>query len=524
MIKFKSLSQFLLPSEGKSIIIPNGFGSSNCPILHCLYKEYKDNNKIYKINNKINITSKHLSKTYERYLFFCSIVYKSYIYSINYTTEYQYRGTQKNDESVPYVFFNMNSNSENSLVKKMGMSKSNVKKMIDFFIKYGFLTKIKDYKSYIDWKNPDDNKQKNARRFVVSDQFYRKSIKYYFQFEDVANSIKKSFERMNHLLSEEEYDLEFEKNLLNDDLIKRISFPSEGEVKKLADEMVKSKMVDKYGREYVYEIPKEWYHEDNGKIVTKKNSKGKEYSYRITNKLKEGCPYVNINHHINYYVQTLYGEKNIKKRVKTKDEEGFEYHGRFYYYINMLPKWIRNLIKIDNEELIEIDAQSLHPRIIGKIFNTLGFDIPDFLVGDSHNKIAKMLQIERNEAKLINLSYWNSKISKGKTIASKKNKKVFAKMDEFLKNEYPYLVAMLRYFKNNQKPIKGKYSHCNISLMLIHIEVEMMEKIIKIFNKPCLYVFDCLYVKKSDYTECKKIFDEIIDETLKIENNFVNCA
>jgi hypothetical protein len=87
------------------------------------------------------------------------------------------------------------------------------------------------------------------------------------------------------------------------------------------------------------------------------------------------------------------------------------------------------MIEIDGEKIEEVDACSLHPRIVGKVFEQLsGLKRPDFLLGDVHTNLSKILGVDRKQAKLINLSYWNSKISFDKDlkryvkISSKANK------------------------------------------------------------------------------------------------------
>jgi hypothetical protein len=216
------------------------------------------------------------------------------------------------------------------------------------------------------------------------------------------------------------------------------------------------------------------------------------------------------------------GPKLIRKRKIWEDENGF-YKDRFYCFLSMIPKWIRNEIKIDGEQIVEIDAQALHPRIVGKLYEEITGDTrPEFLEGDSHTKIAKMLNIDRSSAKLISLSYWNSKIIGYKTSASKRNVELFAKMDKYIIQNHSKLFAFLKYIKCDMKPIKNKKSsHSNMSVLLMDMETRIMENFFRDVkysgNKTTfLYCYDSVAVKQSKYETIKTLFENNVEQCLKI--------
>lgn len=208
------------------------------------------------------------------------------------------------------------------------------------------------------------------------------------------------------------------------------------------------------------------------------------------------------------------------KPLKRFQVDGNFYYQRFEYYLKRMKREQRNKIKIDGEETIEIDAQSLHPRIVGKLFHdSTGFEIPDFLKCDSHTKLGEMLGLERPQAKEVNVRYWNSKIvsEKLETIASEENREFFRKMDEFLILNYPELFEWLLEVKCEMKPIKDNEPHKNMSVFMLDREVRIMNELIcKIYEKgnKCIYVADAVFVKKSIAEEVSKIFEAILEEHL----------
>lgn len=542
--KYSNLDEFMNPSAGQFIIIPNGFGGMNCPVFTCMEKEYPMQNKDGK-----TLSKKALS-LYERYLMFASMIYSSYTKSVNIN--------QIDEESgLPYIFFTTNQNSIHNIEKSIGTNRNRSIEMVKFFMKYGFLEKISDAKSYIDWDDPLDNKKRVSRRFVVNNQFYRKPVKYYFKFDE---NIKK---RNNYItinikeavLNKDSEEVNFEGKLLNDETIKKFTFPSYEEVYEKAVSMVNDKKTDKHGRTYVWTIPSEWLSDDNGKVIVKKKSDGSSFKYVIKNKLKENCPYVSIQNHINSYVHTMVNTKVVKERKVYKDKGENKYYDRFYSTLSLLPKWIRDMILIDNEKTKEIDATALHNRIVGKLFsNTFSnyafseckgsykqflhsykedfktitktdtYSIkhsytptPPILTNDSHYMVSEKLGVSRSEAKVIGLSYWNSKIVNGKTISSIKNKEVFEKMDLLLKKEYPALFVFLDFVKNDLTSIKDTYSHSNMSVLLMDEENRIMNDVINTLydmGVSVIYTYDAISVKESDYEKANKVFEEILEKRI----------
>jgi hypothetical protein len=530
---FKSTKHCFNPDEGKTIILPKGFGikenldiftldeetlksSIKCPIFSCMLKEHEEYIMFTK-RGKINL---QYLKLYEKYLYFVGKIYRKYLFKINSLREdTSYRGTDV--DIIPSIFFSMSSNSKEGIItNSLGMNKKNITRMVNFMIKYKFLELFSEQHSYIDYKKGETLADLKCRHFIVSTQLYRSPIKYKIRSEYITNHIIKQHDKLLNDALEGE-GTSFEAELLSDEVIRSYTFPTAKKLLTVARKMVENKEKDKYGRTYSFGIPEEWYSEDNGKVITKRKANGDSFKYTIRGKLKPNCPYVDINIHIYNYILMMNGPKLIRKRKIWEDENGF-YKDRFYCFLSMIPKWIRNEIKIDGEQIVEIDAQALHPRIVGKLYEEITGDTrPEFLEGDSHTKIAKMLNIDRSSAKLISLSYWNSKIIGYKTSASKRNVELFAKMDKYIIQNHSKLFAFLKYIKCEMKPIKNKKSsHSNMSVLLMDMETRIMENFFWDVqysgNKTTfLYCYDSVAVKQSKYETIKTLFENNVEQFLK---------
>ena len=523
---FTSVKECFYPDNGEAITIPRGFGLKNiediqCPIFTCMLKE-KEEYKMFNSTGEFNV---QYFKLYEKYLYFVSTIYRSYLYSINRTTERNisttsYRGMDVLDEDLPTVFFSMSSDSKTGLVaNSLGMDKTSITRMVNFMIKYKFLELYKEEHSFIDYSKGETLTDRKCRQFIVSSQFYRSPVRYFFKNEKIIQSLQKQASKeIEDVLDNVDSTVNFETKILSDRTIQSYTFPTTERLQEVAEKMVKNKDKDKYGRIYSFGIPSEWMSEENGTTVTKKKANGETFTYTVHGKLKENCPYVDISIHIYNYLLMMNGSKTLRKRKKYYDGVGNVYYDRFYTFLSMIPKWIRQEILIDGEEIIEIDAQALHPRCIGKLFeDATSVERPDFLIGDSHSKIAEILGVTRNEAKLINLSYWNSSILNDKTTASKKNSVVFEKMDSMIKETTPKLFEYLKIVKCYTKSLKGKKSsHSNMSVLLMDMETRIMQEVFDgIGGTTFLYCYDSIAVKSSKYEFIKTAFDRVVNNYLR---------
>ena len=535
---FTSVKECFNPDNGEAITIPMGFGTKRklehitvssvttvkeikCPIFNCMFKD-KENYKMFSNNGKVNV---QYFKLYEKYLYFVSTIYKSYLYNIhksvteNNTSTISYRGMDLLEEELPTVFFSMSSDSKTGLVaNSLGMDKTSITRMVNFMIKYKFLELYKEEHSFIDYSKGETFSDRKCRQFIVSPQFHRSPVRYFFKNEKIIQSLQKQASKeIEEVLDNADSTVNFETKLLSDRMIQSYTFPTTERLQEVAMKMVKNKDKDKYGRIYSFGIPLEWMSEENGTTVTKKKANGDTFNYTVHGKLKENCPYVDINIHIYNYLLMMNGTKTLRKRRKYHDSQGNVYYDRFYSFLSNIPRWIRQEIKIDGEDIKEIDAVALHSKIVGKLYGDYAnVETPEFLTGDSHTKVAELLGVTRSESKLIALSYWNSRIVNGATISSKRNSELFTRMDKFIQTDYPKLFEYLKLVKSS-KPIKnGKSSNTNMSVLLVDKEVRIIQDFLSEYGGfSVIYVYDCVYVKSSVYEFAKNGFDSTLINHLR---------
>ena len=65
---------------------------------------------------------------------------------------------------------------------------------------------------------------------------------------------------------------------------------------------------------------------------------------------------------------------------------------------NLMSSWIRELIKIDEEEIVEVDYKALHPNLATKIYEGRS----RFIL---HQDVANSLNLEVKEVKIVITSY-----------------------------------------------------------------------------------------------------------------------
>lgn len=178
--------------------------------------------------------------------------------------------------------------------------------------------------------------------------------------------------------------------------------------------------------------------------------------------------------------------------------------GRVTYNLNLMNGWIRHLIKIDGEEIVELDFVAFHPNIATKIYNGSQKYI-------THKYVAEELNIELNEVKKQHLSYFNDEI---KVMFNKK-------VHEFYKSKEP---QMLENLLNDKKKNNYKIT----SKRMFELETQIMTKIIELLNSKgifVIYIYDALACKKSDLELVKAVMEEVVLEfgvytTVSINNKF----
>jgi hypothetical protein len=163
--------------------------------------------------------------------------------------------------------------------------------------------------------------------------------------------------------------------------------------------------------------------------------------------------------------------------------------GRVVDSFTLMPSWIRNLIKIGGESIVELDYSTLHPNLAKKIY---GGDDKTI----THKMVADELGISVSEAKIEHLSFFNKRWSQ------MEGSKLFA-----------YYFSKERVMLDNI--FKDKNNYKNTSMKLFKMEVEIMTEVISRLNNKgvyVLYIYDALACKQSDENLVRKIMKEVSNE------------
>ncbi|BFM44104.1 hypothetical protein CFS9_27450 [Flavobacterium sp. CFS9] len=196
--------------------------------------------------------------------------------------------------------------------------------------------------------------------------------------------------------------------------------------------------------------------------------------------------------------QRIYLEDSLKL-FRYLTENGFKYPsisgersgGRVYDSINMMPRFIRNLIKIDNEKTIDIDFKCLHPNLAVRLYGGTKKYI-------THELIKDKLEMELNIVKEEHLSFFNKKTQQMKQS------------------------VLYSYYKTNEPTMlkniiadKNKNNYKITSQKMFDLEVKIMTECINRLNKvgiDVLYVFDALLVKCSNQKAVEYTMNQVVSE------------
>jgi len=226
---------------------------------------------------------------------------------------------------------------------------------------------------------------------------------------------------------------------------------------------------------------------------------------------KKGKVLTFLNHRNKKYYSDYENRSFVEENIKTFEyltNRGFmipivgndKSGGRVFDSLNLMPSWIRKLIKIDSEPIVEIDFRALHPNIAMSIYGGEKKHI-------THKQIADESGIDLLKVKTEHLSFFNQKVNQ-------------------MKNSLLY-----NYYSNSEKEmikriINDKYNsvdkHKTTSKKLFKKEVEIMTKCITRLNQQGIYVgyvFDALFCKQKD----AKIVLEIMNEEV-LNNNIYTTA
>lgn len=170
---------------------------------------------------------------------------------------------------------------------------------------------------------------------------------------------------------------------------------------------------------------------------------------------------------------------------------GGEHCPRIYDSISLIPSWIRNEIKVDGEKLVECDFKCLHPNLIMKLYKGV-------LKYITHEKIAVDLGLNKNDVKIMHLSFFNMEIK------HLENSPLY----KYYNEKEPLLMKWLLLDKQT-------HGHKYTSTLLFILEVQIMTEVIKRLNAMNIFVgygYDALFTNESNKTTVEDMMNIVIKE------------
>lgn len=243
-------------------------------------------------------------------------------------------------------------------------------------------------------------------------------------------------------------------NLLR--VYERIKIPNYKQIRDKAKELVKNK----------YETKK-------GKLLTFLNKKSREY---FSKKTKRSFVEDSLKH-----FQFLTGRGYLIPKIGD-----IKSGGRVVDSFTLMPSWIREMVTIDNENIVELDFRALHPNIALSTYGGVDYQI-------THEMVAEELKIPLKEVKIEHLSFFNKRVS---------DMERSILYNYYLNKEKDILKAIVK-----EKRFKG---YKETSRNLFKKEVEIMTTCIQELNRLgiyVIYVYDALYCKLSDEPLIRKIME-----------------
>lgn len=262
------------------------------------------------------------------------------------------------------------------------------------------------------------------------------------------------------------------------------------QLKKAFDSTIGNNLIDLYSK---IELPSHAEINLEAKRLTK-------LKYRT----KKGKVLTFLNKHPRSYYNDANSRSFVEQNIKLFDfltKRGFmipiigkeKSGGRVVDSFTLMPSWIRRLIKIDGEHIIEVDYRALHPNIAMSIYG----GTKRYL---THDQVAKDSNIALSDVKIAHLSYFNERVQ------GMKRSPLYSYYSE---SEMAMNEAII---KEKQMSLKG---HKTTSMRMFAKEVEIMTECIKQLNYKGIYVgyiYDALFCKESDAKLVAEIMNTVVLE------------
>ncbi|CAG5087440.1 hypothetical protein CRYO30217_03483 [Parvicella tangerina] len=173
--------------------------------------------------------------------------------------------------------------------------------------------------------------------------------------------------------------------------------------------------------------------------------------------------------------------------------------GRVVDSFNLMPSWIRSMVKIKGEPIVECDYKAMHPNLASKLYCGTGRHI-------SHQIVADYLDVDISVAKREHLSFFNKPYYPTKKLYEK-GSMVQSSVYEFYKENEPEMLSQIELHKRDSGYVATAHR-------LFALEVELMTEVIKQLNELgiyVLYVYDALYCAESDSQTVKQIMNDVAE-------------
>lgn len=247
--------------------------------------------------------------------------------------------------------------------------------------------------------------------------------------------------------------------------------------------------------------------EAKGKVMVEngtKNDEGKPYHWDSVK--EEGK--VNLKFQALLFSYTDHSS-SVTKEDYALDVDGNMHPSRTYTSFSLMPKWIREEIMVGGEKISGIDASALHPNVLYRLLSEKGITC-ELLKGDAHTKIAALLNVSREEAKLINLTYWNH----GK---KRFGDDVLKQFHEYMTQNHPDVLQFLQglkdeysFVKNNGESLSEHEYFCRVAFMFESIMMADVVEALVDEGIPCNQCYDAVYVPESKRARAVEIFKSVL--------------
>ncbi|RTY86201.1 hypothetical protein [Flavobacterium sp. GT3R68] len=221
-------------------------------------------------------------------------------------------------------------------------------------------------------------------------------------------------------------------------------------------------------------------------------------------KSKKGKTLTFLNKHSESYFKDVSSRSFVENNIKQFDyltQRSFmvpivgdeKSGGRVVDSFTLMPSWIRKLVKIDGERIVEVDYKALHPNIAISIYG----GSKKYL---THDIVAEGINLDISDVKIQHLSYFNKRVQGMKRSA----------LYDFYNESEPLMNETI--MREKQTSLKA---HRITSMRMFAKEVEIMTECIKQLNSRGIYVgyvYDALFCKESDVEIVEQIMNKVVLE------------